>query len=438
MKKWSKILFPVLAVSILFSASIPGFADDFYYLNMALHEESQTMYLTLKTTCGFEGYFTIESTPAGLVVPGYDNTISCPEEVCLPDYTCLSNFAVQVIAGLDPGDIASFHVEVFDTNDAMVGSVDDVLEVKTGTLDDNYFGYTYDCEPVVPVAVAQDEAYCLWLCHRTYVIPILTPPLMNAPPVFRIRPGCNEDLGFWDACSVDTCTENADETVLSWNVIVQSPTLGFLIVVYCDAAPGCACLKGPDWILPVELSAFAAQTGDGFVNLMWTTASETNNDCFNVQRRTDNTNWINVGRVEGHGTVATSTDYEFIDYSVMNGTTYLYRLISYDFNNARHEYNSIEATPGTAAPPTEYALEQNYPNPFNPQTTISYAIKDPGFVSLKVYNLIGQEVATLVSNTMEAGRYTVNFAGDNLPSGIYLYTLTAGEFTQTQKMLLLK
>ena len=197
-------------------------------------------------------------------------------------------------------------------------------------------------------------------------------------------------------------------------------------------------MKAPDWILPVQLSAFSAVGGDGYVNLTWTTASETNNDYFDVQRRTSNTNWMSIARVDGHGTVSTTTNYQFTDNTVQNGVTYSYRLVSYDFNGARHTYNSIETTPGARALPTDYALAQNYPNPFNPQTTINYSIKETGFVSLKVFNLMGQEVATLVSATLDAGHYTVNFTADNLPSGIYLYTLTAGEFSQTQKMLLLK
>jgi hypothetical protein len=88
--------------------------------------------------------------------------------------------------------------------------------------------------------------------------------------------------------------------------------------------------------------------------------------------------------------------------------------------------------------PTEYALEQNYPNPFNPNTSISYAVKEGGFVSLKVYNLLGQEVATLVSQRMEIGRYTATFSATDLPSGIYVYRLVVNDFTAQKKMVLLK
>ena len=88
--------------------------------------------------------------------------------------------------------------------------------------------------------------------------------------------------------------------------------------------------------------------------------------------------------------------------------------------------------------PTNYSLAQNYPNPFNPITIISYSIKQDGLVSLKVYDILGNEVANLVSNQEIAGSYSVNFDASDLPSGIYFYRLTSGNFTETKKLLLLK
>jgi len=88
--------------------------------------------------------------------------------------------------------------------------------------------------------------------------------------------------------------------------------------------------------------------------------------------------------------------------------------------------------------PDKYSLEQNYPNPFNPSTLIKYDIKKDGFVSLKVYNILGKEVASIVNEVKRAGRYEVEFNGSNLGSGIYYYRLQAGEFSETRKMLLLK
>ena len=88
--------------------------------------------------------------------------------------------------------------------------------------------------------------------------------------------------------------------------------------------------------------------------------------------------------------------------------------------------------------PTAYALEQNYPNPFNPSTDISFALPNAGQVKLVVYNVLGQEVATLVDGHMEAGNHSVTFEADNFSSGVYFYRLNAERYTQTLKMMLLK
>jgi hypothetical protein len=88
--------------------------------------------------------------------------------------------------------------------------------------------------------------------------------------------------------------------------------------------------------------------------------------------------------------------------------------------------------------PSYYSLSQNYPNPFNPTTNLEFGISDLGFVSLKVYNASGKEVATLVNEVKPAGYYTVSFNGANLSSGIYFYTIQAGDFVSTKRMILLK
>lgn len=102
------------------------------------------------------------------------------------------------------------------------------------------------------------------------------------------------------------------------------------------------------------------------------------------------------------------------------------------------KYNSITAVDDHQVAPTNYALDQNYPNPFNPSTKISYQIPESGFVTLKVYNAIGKEVATLVNEDKSAGRYDVNFNAADLSSGVYLYTIQSGSFLQTKKMILIK
>ena len=88
--------------------------------------------------------------------------------------------------------------------------------------------------------------------------------------------------------------------------------------------------------------------------------------------------------------------------------------------------------------PLAYSLEQNYPNPFNPSTTIKYSIKENGFVKLSVFNLLGEEVTTLVNTEQKAGRYEIEFSASKLSSGVYLYQLQAGEYVLVKKMLLIK
>jgi hypothetical protein len=88
--------------------------------------------------------------------------------------------------------------------------------------------------------------------------------------------------------------------------------------------------------------------------------------------------------------------------------------------------------------PEHFSLEQNYPNPFNPSTTIRYQLPVNGFVTLKVYDVLGREVKTLVSERENAGIHVVGFNATNLPSGVYFYRLQAGTYHDTKKLLLLK
>jgi hypothetical protein len=196
-------------------------------------------------------------------------------------------------------------------------------------------------------------------------------------------------------------------------------------------------------IIPVELLSFSANVKSNNVELVWSTASEMNNQSFEVQRANgnsgeDNLNWQTIGSVEGNGTTTERSDYLFTDKSPVNGISY-YRLNQIDFdgtfrilNSEMVEFNLVQ----------EYELEQNYPNPFNPSTIINYSIPSAGQVSLKIYNLLGSEVAVLVDEFKEAGNHSVEFSTEKLNSkigsGVYMYTLKAGSFTQTRKMVVIK
>jgi hypothetical protein len=88
--------------------------------------------------------------------------------------------------------------------------------------------------------------------------------------------------------------------------------------------------------------------------------------------------------------------------------------------------------------PAAYALHQNYPNPFNPSTTIEFALPHAGYVALRVYNVLGEEVATVIEGNHDPGTFKVTWDASGLPSGVYFYRLTAGEYVQTNKMVLMR
>ena len=186
--------------------------------------------------------------------------------------------------------------------------------------------------------------------------------------------------------------------------------------------------------LSVELQSFEAVPGDGAVTLRWITASETRNDHFEIVR-----DGVTIARVVTQGNGATGHTYTITDNGLTNGTTYTYELFAIDVNDDRQSLQTLSATPSRgAAEVTEYALCQNYPNPFNPGTEIGFDLVERGLVSLKVYNLLGQEVATLLNRELAAGHHTTNFTADNLPSGVYLYRMTVNGFVAEKKMLLMK
>ncbi len=189
-----------------------------------------------------------------------------------------------------------------------------------------------------------------------------------------------------------------------------------------------------DYILAVELASFSAIAGDNSVTLNWSTATETNNDHFIVMR-----DGSPVAVVRGAGTSSTTINYSWVDSRVNNGTTYNYALVAVDMNGGRSELSTASATPSiNAVTVTEYALHTNYPNPFNPTTEIVYDMKDAGVVSLKVYNLLGQAVASLVNGNVNAGRHTVRFDAAGLTSGLYIYKMETNGFSAQGKMMLMK
>ncbi|MBT8387870.1 MAG: T9SS type A sorting domain-containing protein [Ignavibacteria bacterium] len=211
----------------------------------------------------------------------------------------------------------------------------------------------------------------------------------------------------------------------------QFAQIGF--VLFTDNAGG----------VPVELTSFTADVNSNKVQLQWQTASELNNLGFEIERKTDKSEWRIIGFEEGKGTTTEIQNYIFIDdlFGIESEHLY-YRLKQIDLDG-KFEYSDIVEVKVERL--NEYLLTQNYPNPFNPKTIIKYQIPELSFVTLKVYDVLGSEVATLVSEEKVTGTYEITWYAEKLPSGIYFYRLQslptgrqAGSFVETKKMVLMK
>ena len=198
---------------------------------------------------------------------------------------------------------------------------------------------------------------------------------------------------------------------------------------------------GPDSVTPVEFSSLTAKANDGDVSISWITSTEINNQSFMVERKKEEGNFSDIGSVPGNGTTTKPHSYNYIDKSVSTGK-YYYRIKQVDLNGLYSYSNTINVEVDW---PKSFTLEQNYPNPFNPATNICFSVPEESFITLKVYDILGNEVSTLVNEKKAQGNYTLKFNAVNLPSGIYFERIQAipigrqtGSFTDVKKMILLK
>jgi hypothetical protein len=183
-------------------------------------------------------------------------------------------------------------------------------------------------------------------------------------------------------------------------------------------------------IIPVELIGFTGLAEGNDVVLNWSTSTETNNMGFRLNRDGEE-----IGFIPGAGTTTEPHNYSFTDENIENGT-YLYSLIQIDYDGTTENVGAVEIIINNT--PNEYSLLQNFPNPFNPSTIISFTIPERTKVVLKVYDVLGTEVAELINDIKSPGRYEVEFNSNGLSSGIYFYTVQTGKFTDSKKMILLK
>jgi hypothetical protein len=186
--------------------------------------------------------------------------------------------------------------------------------------------------------------------------------------------------------------------------------------------------------IPVELISFSATADKNQVKIVWRTASELNNHIFEIQRSRKDDEFYTIGFIEGHGTTTEINDYNYVDKNVERGK-YYYRLNQIDFNGVSELSEEIEVD---VLGIMKFDVFQNFPNPFNPSTIIKYQIPSKINVTLKIYDVLGNEIATLVNEEKQPGTYEVKFDGTGFPSGIYLYKLIAGNYIETKKMVLVK
>ena len=191
--------------------------------------------------------------------------------------------------------------------------------------------------------------------------------------------------------------------------------------------------------MPVELASFTSSVTGRDVLLSWSTVSEVNNSGFEIEKSNVkgqmSNDWNIVGFVSGNGTSTDIHNYEFTDKNLNSGK-YNYRLKQTDFNGNFEYFELAEEV--NIGIPDKYSLSQNYPNPFNPYTNLEFGISNLGFVTLKIYDVIGREIVTLVNEIKEPGYYTTRFDGSKLSSGVYFYRLTAGDFVAVKKLVVLK
>jgi hypothetical protein len=197
--------------------------------------------------------------------------------------------------------------------------------------------------------------------------------------------------------------------------------------------------QGRQWtltgtVVPVELSGFTACVDETGILLTWETLSEKNNHGFVVERSFDGETFIPAGFIKGNGTTTEKNLYSFKDKPETNGIFY-YRLKQQDYDGS---FSYSEVLTIKMDIPAEYILAQNYPNPFNPSTIISYSIPADEHVTLKLYDLMGREINMLVSEMKKAGNYEISLDAGKLSSGTYYYRITAGNFTQSKKLVVLK
>jgi hypothetical protein len=200
-------------------------------------------------------------------------------------------------------------------------------------------------------------------------------------------------------------------------------------------------LNGSIWLanitaLPIELTSFTSSVTGNNVNLKWNTATEVNSYIFEIEKKDAGqiAGWEKIGTIKAAGNSSAPKNYSYSDNNILTGK-FNYRLKMVDVDGSYHYSNVVNTDVGS---PAKFELGNAYPNPWNPTTTIRYSVPVSSPVTIKVFDAIGREVSTLVDEVKPAGSYQITMNDKGLSSGMYFYRMTAGNFSETKKLILIK
>lgn len=271
-------------------------------------------------------------------------------------------------------------------------------------------------------------------------------------------PGSGYQLAAGDSVKVATfrLTTTTSFNSANFDLVLRNSTAGnpftkfgaYISSVNTEIQNASTYFQPENMLLPVELKSFVANTKGRDVKLDWKTATEINSSKFEVERSLVKENtpreWVKIGSVNAAGNSNSEKVYSFLDKKLNMGV-FVYRLKIVDADGTFGYSNEVEST---IDKPSTFDLSQNYPNPFNPSTKVDYQLPENALVTLDVYSISGEKIATLFSEQQDAGYYTYSINGNKisagLASGIYIYRITAdaktpqGKFVSVKKMILMK
>ncbi len=315
----------------------------------------------------------------------------------------------------------------------VVRNISDNSFLNSGTMDNNQTGFIYST--YTADSGSHTVFYYTWLLDQKN----------------------NNEIGIWHSNSNDGYPSDLvyEYTDLQYfpNYLNLSSASNDVYVIWQDAIGGNNLRMKYDDQTPLTPKNFAVSVYhtqyDSYPKLTWDLNNEPDvreNDQsgYIIERRIRESEFNQIATVSG--TTSVYIDYT-VHYAGSGPNTAEYRIRANDVNNHQSAPSQIETIHWGDAwkkgseretANIKYNLEQNYPNPFNPSTEIKYSLAKDSYVTLKVYDMLGKEVAELVNENKPAGNYTVEFNASNLPSGVYIYKLTAGKFTAVKKLILLR